>query len=71
MAQQPNRNFEHSKRGHGSTRRIAPVGTRREEHGDRVNEFLATALDLFAERNFASVTIKDIATALGVNTALI
>lgn len=29
------------------------------------------ALDLFAERNFASVTIKDIAKALGVNTALI
>ncbi|MEZ5827698.1 MAG: TetR/AcrR family transcriptional regulator [Hyphomicrobiales bacterium] len=32
---------------------------------------MATSLDLFAERNFASVTIKDIAKALGVNTALI
>ncbi len=38
---------------------------------DRAEEFLATALDLFAERNFASVTIKDIAAALGVNSALI
>lgn len=37
----------------------------------RDKEFLAAALDLFAERNFASVTIKDIAQALGVNTALI
>ncbi len=37
----------------------------------RGEEFLAAALDLFAERNFASVTIKDIATAIGVNTALI
>lgn len=71
MAQQPNRNLERSKRGQGTTRKVAPVGARREEHGDRVNEFLAAALDLFAERNFASVTIKDIATALGVNTALI
>ncbi len=32
---------------------------------------MAAALDLFAERNFASVTIKDIARATGVNTALI
>ncbi len=37
----------------------------------RGEEFLAAALDLFAERNFASVTIKDIAESLGVNTALI
>ncbi len=46
--------------------------SRREEHSNaRVDEFLATALNLFAERNFASVTIKDIAEHLGVNTALI
>ena len=32
---------------------------------------MAAALELFAERNFASVTIKDIASATGVNTALI
>lgn len=37
----------------------------------REEEFLVAALDLFAERNFASVTIKDIAHSLGVNTALI
>lgn len=32
---------------------------------------MRVALDLFAERNFASVTIKDIAEELGVNTALL
>ncbi len=37
----------------------------------RAIELTATALDLFAERDFASVTIKDIANACGVNTALI
>ena len=37
----------------------------------RADELTAAALDLFAERNFASVTIKDIASAIGVNTALI
>ena len=46
--------------------------SKREEHERRPRrKFLATSLDLFAERNFASVTIKDIAKALGVNTALI
>lgn len=45
---------------------------RREEPGTaRVDKFLAAALNLFAERNFASVTIKDIARALDVNTALL
>jgi AcrR family transcriptional regulator len=72
MAQQPNRDIERPKRGEEGTRRGAPVGPRREEHSAaRVDKFLATALDLFAERNFASVTIKDIAQSLGVNTALI
>ncbi|MCP4328592.1 MAG: TetR/AcrR family transcriptional regulator [Alphaproteobacteria bacterium] len=37
----------------------------------REAQLKAAALDLFAERNFASVTIKDIARATGVNTALI
>ena len=50
----------------GRTRVPARRAERRPRRG-----FLATALDLFAERNFASVTIKDIAKALGVNTALI
>jgi AcrR family transcriptional regulator len=37
----------------------------------RSDSFLAASLELFAERNFASVTIKDIAQALDVNPALI
>lgn len=37
----------------------------------RVEELMAVALDLFSERDFAAVTIKDIANAVGVNTALI
>jgi AcrR family transcriptional regulator len=43
----------------------------RGKRGDREEEFLAAAFQLFAERNFSSVTIKDIAQAIGVNTALI
>jgi TetR/AcrR family transcriptional regulator, upper aerobic nicotinate degradation pathway regulator len=38
---------------------------------EREEEFLAAALNLFAERNFASVTIKDIAQSINVNTGLI
>lgn len=38
---------------------------------NRADAMTEVALALFAERNFASVTIKDIGTALGVNTALI
>ena len=38
---------------------------------NRADAMTEVALTLFAERNFASVTIKDIGTALGVNTALI
>jgi AcrR family transcriptional regulator len=60
-----------TKRGEGSLRGRKPVSTREDQSAARVDEFLATALDLFAERNFASVTIKDIAERLGVNTALI
>ena len=41
------------------------------EPNGREKEFLKAALTLFAERNFASVTIKDIAQSLGVNTGLI
>ena len=71
MSQQPNRNVERAKRGKAA-RKLRRSSSRREEHGTtRVDEFLATALSLFAERNFASVTIKDIAEHLGVNTALI
>jgi TetR/AcrR family transcriptional regulator, upper aerobic nicotinate degradation pathway regulator len=38
---------------------------------EREEEFLVAALNLFAERNFASVTIKDIAQSVNVNTGLI
>ena len=38
---------------------------------NRAEELLAAALDLFASRNFADVTIKDIGSAVGANTALI
>jgi len=48
-----------------------PQGSSRNTPFDRREELAAVALDLFAERNFAAVTIKDIASALGVNTALI
>ncbi len=41
------------------------------EHFTRADELMWAALDLFAERGFASVTIKDIAHTIGVNTALI
>ena len=72
MSQQPNRNVQHAKRREGRLRTQGKSPSRREDHSAaRVDEFLAAALNLFAERNFASVTIKDIAEHLGVNTALI
>ena len=73
MAEQSNRDFERTKRARRATAQGLPrQAPGREEHNAaRVDEFLSTALDLFAERNFASVTIKDIAKTLGVNTALI
>jgi TetR/AcrR family transcriptional regulator, upper aerobic nicotinate degradation pathway regulator len=72
MTHQLNRDMERKKRGDRTVRRAAPARPRREEHSaGRVDKFLAASLDLFAERNFASVTIKDIAKALNVNTALI
>ena len=72
MSQQPNRNVQHAKRREGRVRTQRKTASRREDHSAaRADEFLAAALKLFAERNFASVTIKDIAEHLGVNTALI
>lgn len=44
---------------------------RRKSRTDRAEELASVALDLFAARNFASVTIKDIAHKTGVNAALI
>lgn len=40
-------------------------------HPARAKELMAVALDLFSRRDYADVTIKDIANAVGVNTALI
>jgi AcrR family transcriptional regulator len=48
-----------------------PPGDARKAPFHRAEELAAVALDLFAARNFAAVTIKDIANASGVNTALI
>ena len=48
-----------------------PSGSSDSARLDRRGDLAAAALDLFAERNFASVTIKDIAGAAAVNTALI
>lgn len=48
-----------------------PPGDARKAPFHRAEELAAVALDLFAARNFAAVTIKDIANASNVNTALI
>jgi AcrR family transcriptional regulator len=69
MTQQPSRDFARGRRG-GEDARKGSLARYRPSPG-RVDSFLATSLDLFAERNFASVTIKDIAKALDVNPALI
>jgi AcrR family transcriptional regulator len=42
-----------------------------ETHPARAQELMDVALDLFSRRDYADVTIKDIANAVGVNTALI
>ena len=43
----------------------------RRAEGDRASHILAVALDLFAQHDFASVTVRDIARACGINIALI
>ena len=71
MTHQPNRDIERKKRGGRIVRKAAPAAPRARQSVAPRDKFLAASLDLFAERNFASVTIKDIAKALNVNTALI
>lgn len=72
MVQQASKQLERPKRDGKSRQRSRSQRPSREEHSAaRVDKFLATALNLFAERNFASVTIKDIASALDVNPALL
>src|SRR5262245_4760383 len=69
MTQQPIRELSRTRRmGEGA--RKGSFARFRPSPG-RSDSFLATSLELFAERNFASVTIKDIAQALDVNPALI
>jgi TetR/AcrR family transcriptional regulator, upper aerobic nicotinate degradation pathway regulator len=48
-----------------------PGRTRNVDGPTQADALMAAALELFAERNLASVTIRDIARATGVNTALI
>ena len=57
--------------GDGMRQRPAKRRAPGRPHGDRAEELARVALDLFAARNFASVTIKDIARQSGVNAALI
>lgn len=52
------------------SRRVEPPRARR-ANGDRATDILVVALDLFARRDFASVTVRDIAQACGINLALI
>lgn len=72
MVQQLNKELERARRDTKPAPQKQSARLRREDQGAaRVDKFLAAALNLFAERNFASVTIKDIARALDVNTALL
>ena len=52
-------------------KKSAPAGRPRRGSAYSAEKLLRTALELFARRDFASVTIKDIARAAGFNTALI
>ena len=58
-------------KSNGSARGSTPSEHKLQKRDARQKEFLATALRLFAERNFLSVTIKDIADSLGLNAGLI
>lgn len=51
--------------------RREPAPRARRAAGDRATDILAVALDLFARRDFASVTVRDIARACDINIALI
>jgi TetR/AcrR family transcriptional regulator, upper aerobic nicotinate degradation pathway regulator len=69
MTEQPIRDLPRGRRA-GEDARKRGFARYRPSPG-RVDSFLVASLELFAERNFASVTIKDIAKALDVNPALI
>ena len=67
---QPRQSAKGSPAARSSSTRI-PSQQKLQKRDARQKEFLVTALRLFAERNFLSVTIKDIADSLGLNTGLI
>lgn len=71
MSNRKSKDVARSVRVGSATRKAAQVPIAPERPKGREAEFLKAALSLFAESNFASVTIKDIAQSLGVNTALI
>lgn len=54
-----------------TTRTTSPKNKPRTLDKDREKQFLQSALELFVHKNFASVTIKDIALACNVNSALL
>lgn len=55
-----------------SVRNVREAAARpRRASGDRAAGILMVALDLFARRDFTSVTVRDIAKACGINIALI
>ncbi len=62
--------FEERDRKRSGKRRTTCVNASGKDAGRR-EEFLSAALRLFAEKNYDSVTIKDIAANLGVATALL
>lgn len=71
MASQRHKETGRAERASAATRAKVQAPAAPDRPKGREAEFLKAALTLFAERNFASVTIKDIAESLGVNTALI
>lgn len=72
MASQRHKETSKSQRDVSLPRGRKPALVRNTEYAiGREKEFLHAALELFAKRNFASITIKDIAQSLGVNTGLI
>jgi AcrR family transcriptional regulator len=55
----------------GTSKPAVAAGRPRRNASYSSEKLLRTALELFASKDFASITIKDIARAAGVNTALI
>lgn len=60
-----------TKRSTQSKRKPSNKTRRRKELAPRAAELMVAALELFSQRDFSAVTIKEIANSIGVNTALI